>query len=51
MRIEYLTSDEVNQTLARRLAKKCKAKFVAWPLLGPPPNGRVDGEWKPMTSC
>jgi hypothetical protein len=46
MRIEYLTSDEVNHNLARRLAQKCMAKFFAWPFLGPPPDVRVDGEWK-----
>jgi hypothetical protein len=42
MRIAYLTADEVNQALARRLARRCSASLFPWPLHGPAPDGQVD---------
>jgi hypothetical protein len=42
VRIAYLTTDEVNEDLALRLADKCDATLYSVGLRGAPPDGEVD---------
>jgi hypothetical protein len=44
MRIAYMTTDEVNQTLAAKMAAECETDLYVRLPLDPPPDGQIDAE-------